>query len=235
MPPLLVSLLTRSSGGGRVFRSMSALALLCLAFAPSRAPAQYRFEHWTAARPLKFARLSIEQGLSQNTVLCALQDRQGFMWFGTQDGLNRFDGYGFTVYRHDETDPGSLRDNYILSLYEDRAGVLWVGTNKGGLNRYDRQREQFTAYVHDPRDAESLSLNAVTAIVEDQAGYLWVATDGQGVNRFDRRTGKFKRFINDPTVPENLHLNIVLALYPDQAGTLWLGTSLGYLLLTPPG
>src|SRR6185295_12434337 len=86
----------------------------------------------SGTRPMKFASLSTEQGLSQNTVLCALQDRQGFMWFGTQDGLNRFDGYGFTIYRHDNADPGSLRDNYILSLCEDRAGVLWVGTNKGG-------------------------------------------------------------------------------------------------------
>ncbi|MGH9834117.1 MAG: ligand-binding sensor domain-containing protein [Blastocatellia bacterium] len=192
------------------------------------APAPPAAAAWlSAGRAPKFERLSTEQGLSQNTVLCALQDRQGFMWFGTQDGLNRFDGYGFTIYRHDEADPGSLRDNYILSLYEDRAGVLWVGTNKGGLNRYDRQRERFTAYVHDPKDAESLSLNAVTAIVEDRAGYLWVATDGQGVNRFDRRTGKFKRFINDPAAPENRRLNIVLDLYLDQVGTLWLGTSLG--------
>ena len=211
--------------------SLRQCVLLCLL--TGAASAQYLFDQWTTTRPLKFARLSTDQGLSQNTVLCALQDRQGFMWFGTQDGLNRFDGYGFTVYRHDEADPGSLRDNYILSLYEDRAGELWVGTNKGGLNRYDRQKERFTAYVHDPRDAESLSLNAVTAIVEDQAGYLWVATDGQGVNRFDRRTGKFKRFINDPATPENLRLNIVVALHLDQAGALWVGTSAGLSEMNP--
>jgi signal transduction histidine kinase/ligand-binding sensor domain-containing protein len=178
-------------------------------------------------RPLKFEHLSTAQGLSQSTVLCILQDRQGFMWFGTQDGLNRYDGYEFRIYRHVETEPGSLRDNYILSLFEDRAGTLWVGTNKGGLNRYDPQTEQFTAYVNDPRDPESLSLNAVTSIVEDQAGYLWVATDGQGVNRFDRRTGKFKRFLNDPASYENRRANIVLRLYLDRAGTLWLGTAWG--------
>ena len=84
-------------------------------------PGQFRSSQaaaWlAAARPLKFTHLSTEHGLSQNTVLCALQDRQGFMWFGTQDGLNRFDGYDFTIYRHDDSDPGSLRDNYILSLY----------------------------------------------------------------------------------------------------------------------
>ena len=181
----------------------------------------------TAERPLKFQHLSTSEGLSQNTVLCALQDRQGFMWFGTQDGLNRYDGYEFRIYRHVETQPGSLRDNYILSLFEDRAGTLWVGTNKGGLNRYDRQTEQFTAYVNDPNDPESLSLNSVNAIVEDQAGYLWVATDGQGFNRFDPRAGKFKRFINDPAIYENRRSNIVNALHLDRGGALWRGTSWG--------
>jgi signal transduction histidine kinase/ligand-binding sensor domain-containing protein len=181
----------------------------------------------TAERPLKFEHLSTAQGLSQNTVLCALQDRQGFMWFGTQDGLNRYDGYEFRIYRHSETEPGSLRDNYILSLFEDRAGTLWVGTNKGGLNRYDARTEQFTAYANDPNDPESLSLNAVNAIVEDQVGYLWVATDGQGLNRFDKKTGKFKRFVNNPAIYENRRANLVNALYLDRSGVLWLGTSWG--------
>ena len=90
------------------------------------------------------------------------------MWFGTQDGLNRYDGYEFRIYRHAESQPGSLRDNYILSLFEDRAGTFWVGTNKGGLNRYDRQTEQFMAYVNNPNDPESLSLNAVNAIGEQR-------------------------------------------------------------------
>ena len=181
----------------------------------------------TVERPLKFEHLSIAEGLSQNTVLCALQDRQGFMWFGTQDGLNRYDGYEFRIYRHVETQPGSLGDNYILSMFEDHTGTLWVGTNKGGLNRYDRQTEQFTVYVNNPNDPESLSLNAVNAIVEDRAGFLWLATDGQGLNRFDPRTGKFKRFINDPAVYENRRSNIVNALYLDRSGSLWLGTSWG--------
>jgi ligand-binding sensor domain-containing protein/signal transduction histidine kinase len=191
-------------------------------------PAPTTIAEWLAReRPLRFESLSTKQGLSQSTVLCALQDRQGFMWFGTQDGLNRFDGYEFRVYRHVETVPGSLRDNYILSLYEDRAGTLWVGTNKGGLNRYDPQTETFTAFIHNPDDPESLSLNAVNAIVEDHAGYLWVATDGQGVNRFDKKTGKFKRFINDPAIYENRRANLVNALYLDRSGALWLGTSWG--------
>ena len=194
-----------------------------IASAPINSIAQW----FSAERPLKFEHLSTAQGLSQNTVLCALQDRQGFLWFGTQDGLNRFDGYEFRIYRHSETEPGSLRDNYILSLFEDRAGTLWVGTNKGGLNRFDARTEQFTAYVNDPHDPESLSLNAVNAIVEDPSGSLWVATDGQGLNRFDKKTGKFKRFVNDPAIYENRRANLVNALYLDRSGALWLGTSWG--------
>lgn len=195
---------------------------------PAAAPSPTTIAEWLASeRLLHFESLSTKQGLSQTTVLCALQDRQGFMWFGTQDGLNRFDGYEFRVYRHFETEPGSLRDNYILSLYEDRAGTLWVGTNKGGLNRYDPQSETFTAFVHHPDDPESLSLNAVNAIVEDSNGYLWVATDGQGLNRFDKTTGKFKRFVNDPAIYENRRANIVNALFLDRSDALWLGTSWG--------
>jgi len=82
-------------------------------------------------RPVKFERLSLEQGLSQSSVYCLLQDRQGFMWFGTQDGLNKYDGYRFTVYKHDVLDSNSLSNNCVNSIYEDRAGTLWIGTQDG--------------------------------------------------------------------------------------------------------
>jgi hypothetical protein len=85
----------------------------------------------------RFERLSTEDGLSHSSVTCILQDHRGFMWFGTGDGLNKYDGYTFTVYRRDPEDPGSLRDDAIASIYEDRTGVLWVGTQGGWLERYD--------------------------------------------------------------------------------------------------
>ena len=89
---------------------------------------------------LKFEHIGLEQGLSQNTVWGILQDNQGFMWFATESGLNRYDGYNITVYKHDPDDPSSLSHNNIRSIYEDHTGVLWIGTDDG-LNRFDRENE----------------------------------------------------------------------------------------------
>ena len=93
---------------------------------------------------IKFEHLSLEQGLSQSAVICLLQDSRGFMWFGTEDGLSKYDGYDFVVYRHDPQDPQSLSDNFVESIYEDQSQVLWIGTRGGGLNQFDREKETFT-------------------------------------------------------------------------------------------
>ena len=85
---------------------------------------------------LRFERMGIEDGLSHSAVWKILQDSEGYMWFGTQDGLNRYDGYNFTVYRYDPEDPQSLRNDHISAIYEDRSGVLWVGTQVGWLEKY---------------------------------------------------------------------------------------------------
>lgn len=92
---------------------------------------------------MAFERIALEQGLSQTTVYCIFQDSRGFMWFGTRDGLNKYDGYGFTVYKHRAENPQSLSNNSVRALYEDPAGMLWVGTD-GGLNKFDREKETFT-------------------------------------------------------------------------------------------
>ena len=92
---------------------------------------------------LKFKHLTSEDGLSSNRVISILVDSKGFLWFGTFDGLNRYDGYEFTVFKHDPTDPNSLSQNHILSLYEDSQGVLWVGTEGGALDRYDPNQKTF--------------------------------------------------------------------------------------------
>jgi hypothetical protein len=115
-----------------------------------------------------FVRLSIQDGLSQGSGLSIIQDRRGFIWIGTEDGLNRYDGYRFRVYRPSE-DPSSLSNNSANVLFEDSQGVLWVGTNSG-LNRYNRDLDNFTRFFNNPRDPLSLSHNAVYSISEDRAG-----------------------------------------------------------------
>jgi len=107
------------------------------------------------ASTIRFERITAEDGLSQNAVLAIWQDSQGFMWFGTEGGLNKYDGYQFIVYKHDPDDPTTLSDDFVSSIYEDRDGNLWVGT-RNGLNRFDRATGTFTRYQHDPGDPQSL-------------------------------------------------------------------------------
>ena len=198
---------------------LGALTLL-LAFAPLHGQAQdaIAFDHFTVA-----------DGLSHNTVFTGLQDRQGFLWFGTVDGLNRCDGYGCMVFAHDPRDTTSLSNSWVWTLYEDRAGVMWVGTWGGGLNRFNRETETFTRYQHDPSDPQSLSDNVIRTIVEDAAGDLWVGTNEGGLNRLDRKTHRFTRYQHDPNQPQGLRSNSIQALVVDLDGVLWVGTQIGGL------
>ncbi|MFQ5571380.1 MAG: two-component regulator propeller domain-containing protein, partial [Rhodothermales bacterium] len=180
-------------------------------------------------RDVKFEHLSLDQGLSQGSVYAVYQDQKGFMWFGTEDGLNRYDGYRFKVYKHDAADSTTLGNNTIYTLYEDREGVLWIGTWEGGLNRYDREKERFVRYQHVPEDSTSISHNTVNAIIEDREGALWIGTDGGGLNRFDRATGTFTRYQHNADDSTSLSSNWVYTIHEDRAGALWIGTWEGSL------
>ncbi len=187
-----------------------------------------------AAQPARFRQLSLEDGLSQSTVMAALTDREGYLWLATEDGLNRYDGYGFTVFKHDPADPHSISDNYVIALHEGADGALWAGTSDGGLNRRDPETGRFAALRHDPGDPTSLSHDRVTAIVEDQEGTLWAATRGGGLNRFDRATGTFTHLRHDPADPRSLPSDELWALLVDRRGRLWVGTRGGGLARRDP-
>ncbi|HBB30600.1 MAG TPA: histidine kinase [Cyanobacteria bacterium UBA8803] len=179
--------------------------------------------------PLQFEQITVDHGLSQSAIYCILQDSQGFMWFGTQDGLNRYDGYNFKVYKYDELDPHSLSNNWITSIYEDRLGSIWVGTDGGGLNKFNRQTEQFTRYINETNNPNSLGSNRVLSVYEDQTGTIWVGTDGGGLNQLNRQTEKFTRYTYNPYKPNSLGNDTVLSIYQDKLGTLWIGTGGGGL------
>ena len=173
-------------------------------------------------RNIDFEQIGIADGLSQNTVYAILQDSRGFLWFGTEDGLNRYDGYTFKVYRHNPDEPGSLSDNRVQSIYEDRSGTIWIGAH-GGLNKFDRYKEIFTHFTHDPSDPGSLSSNIVWTICGEESGGLWLGT-ANGLNRFDPETGRFKRYFLEPAGPNNLTQSPVRALLLEEPGVLWIGT-----------
>ncbi len=193
--------------------------VLCLA-TPAAAAAGPRID---------FDRLSIDEGLSQSIVEQIVQDRQGFMWFVTEDGLNRFDGYTFTVYRNVAGDPSSLSHNELKSIFEDRLGMLWVGAFEGGLNRFDPITEKVTRYRHDRSDPGSLAADTVRCIAEDRSGRLWIGTQGGGLDLLDRATGTFRHHRASPDTPGALSHDDVRAIYEDRAGVVWVGTNGGGL------
>lgn len=122
-------------------------------------------------------RLSIANGLSSNSIWSILQDSRGFLWIGTDNGLNRFDGYNIKIFKNDPGDSTSLSSNSVESIYEDRSGRLWIGTHCG-LNQFDPYSETFLRYVHDPNDPNSLSANHVSTINQDKSGSLWIGVWG---------------------------------------------------------
>ena len=179
------------------------------------------------ARSLRFEHLSRESGLSQSFVYTIVQDPQGFMWFGTQEGLNRFDGFEFKVFSHDRDDPASLSDETVRAMIRDRSGTLWIGTDQGGLSRYEPATETFVNYLHDPANPQSIGDNRVRAIFEDRSGTLWIGTDGSGLDRFDRDTGTFTHFRPDPGNPDAISDGHVWDVLEDSEGELWIATADG--------
>lgn len=176
---------------------------------------------------LKFDNFTMQQGLSDNYLLCILQDRCGFLWFGTRDGLNRYDGNHCVVYRHDINDPGSLSDGSINSILEDRDGTIWIGTHAGGLNRFDRKSERFVRIRHNPRNPESIPDGIISTICEDDTGRLWIVVEGPagGLCRLDKRTGRFARYYHHPSDPRSLSSNRVTSVCRDSSGHIWIGTA----------
>jgi ligand-binding sensor domain-containing protein/serine phosphatase RsbU (regulator of sigma subunit) len=189
----------------------------------SSAPFPVPAYHQRYDNDIKFTTLSLDQGLSQSVVNAIWQDHQGFMWFGTQDGLNRFDGYTFKVYKNNPNNPHSLSNNYVYALAEDAHGDLWVGTSHG-LNRFDLASETFTVFIHDPSDANTISSNIITELVITPDGALWIGTTGGGVNRLDPQSLSIQHFTNDPADPGSLSHDSILSLLAVSNGDLWVGT-----------
>jgi ligand-binding sensor domain-containing protein/serine phosphatase RsbU (regulator of sigma subunit) len=175
-----------------------------------------------------FHHLTVKEGLSQGSVNCIFQDRRGFMWFGTQDGLNRYDGYTCTVFKHDPADSLSINDNWILSIAEDIEGTLWVRTMKASMvNRYDPATETFHEVARDSMVLLLAAKNSVKAEWDEPDGTQWRGTIGGGLTRFDPRTGKTTAYRHDPRNPQSIADDRVYSIYQDRLGVFWIGTKEG--------
>jgi ligand-binding sensor domain-containing protein len=169
---------------------------------------------------LQFDRLSVKNGLSHNSILCIWQDPDGFLWLGTKDGLNKYDGYAFTVYKPNPADPANtLGHNWISGICQDRKGRMWVITQGGGLHLFNPQTGKTKAYRIDP--GQISMRNAMHSITVDKQGILWIASR-EGLNRFDPDTKKFTLFtLPNPSKPS------VYTVEEDRQGRLWVGTADG--------
>ncbi|MBI4930312.1 MAG: SpoIIE family protein phosphatase [Bacteroidetes bacterium] len=188
------------------------------------------FSLFCFSQDVKFSRIGSDEGLSQASVNCILQDSKGYMWFGTQDGLNKYNGYEMIVYKNDPSDSNSLSSNYIECLYEDRKGTIWIGTSGGGLNAFNPVLNRFTRFQHDPERKNSLSHNEVKCIYEDIKGTYWVGTT-YGLNSFNGKTNEFKTFIHKEEDTLSLNGFKVQVIFEDKKKNLWIGTYDGGLNL----
>lgn len=169
-----------------------------------------------------FEQITVERGLSQSSVLSIAQDSTGFLWFGTKDGLSRYDSRQFEVYRYNSQDPGSISSSLnVNALLTDSKGNLWVGT-QNGLNRYLPESNSFERFQYNPKQKNTISNNVVRCIYEDKQNNIWIGTDS-GLNKLI--DGKyFERFLSNRNGIAN---NIVKAIYQDTDNTLWVGTQNG--------
>jgi len=155
--------------------------------------------------PMRFGHVTLDDGLSQSNVLAILQDSQGLMWFGTENGLNRYNGYEIETFKRERGNPLALGSDFIYDLAEDADGNLWIATNGGGLAKKAPGESHFTSYRHDPADPDSIGSNVVRTLLVDERGALWLGTRGAGLDRFDPATETFTHhnFHDDGTPTRN--------------------------------
>lgn len=183
-----------------------------------------------------FERITTDHGLSQSDINTIIQDKEGFMWFGTHDGFNRFDGYNFKIFNPDPKKPDAITSNLIYDLEQDLDGNFWIATTGGGLIFMDKSSEKFTTYKYDKNDVNTLNSNHISTVYRDKENRLWIGTN-VGLNVLDlnqnRDSLKFKRFnaIEEPFVV-NREIRSPITVFQDSKGQIWLGSFSGIYKLS---
>ena len=173
---------------------------------------------------IKFTRLSVNEGLSHLVTNFVNQDKEGFIWVGTDDGLNKFDGYRFKIYRNIPDNANSLSDNIVTCYLEDEEGFIWLGTHDG-LNRIDPETDEITRFFSNRKDSTSLSNNLMRSIAQDEQGFIWVGTEN-GLNKFNPQSKINKRYYQTDSIQGFLG-NVIHKIYIDRENQLWFKTELG--------
>lgn len=185
------------------------------------------------AYPATFEHLTTRDGLPQSTVYATLQDSQGFIWFGTEDGLVRYDGHRLTRYGYRREASDGLPGNFIQAIAEDAHHDLWIAVADGGLARWNRSTDRFTVFRHDPMRPTSLSSDVVGSLLFDDAGRVWIGTRDSGIDILDPRTGNMEHVRHDPRRRDSLRDDRISTLTRAASGAIWVGTDGGLDLLVP--
>lgn len=174
---------------------------------------------------MPFEHFTIEHGLPSNWVWGVWQDRRGFLWFGTSQGLARYDGQSFKVFKHDPADTTTISHNSAKPLHEDSFGYLWISAGNRGLARFDPRTEKFVLYRWLQCDSSRLRVQRIVDIHEDRHGVLWLAASGEngGIYRYHRATDSFTRYSHDPGNSRTLSSNEVHCIVEDDEGNFWIG------------
>jgi signal transduction histidine kinase/ligand-binding sensor domain-containing protein len=172
----------------------------------------------------RFRSITIDDGLSQSTVVAICQDSLGFLWFGTKNGLNLYDGYNFKVFHHDREDTNSIGGNNILSLVVDGIGNIWAGAGNGTLSRYCHTSQKFRHYSFVPIKGQHTQLSAIQELAIDGEGYVWVGTREDGLYKLDPNTGSYKHYYHKQGETNGPTSNTIYSLCYTPERELWIGT-----------
>lgn len=181
---------------------------------------------------VKFSHLSVEQGLSHKDAYCILQDSKGFIWLGTKNGLDLYDGYKIQGFKHNPQDKNTLPSNDIRALAEDNEGYIWAGTYDSGLIRLNRHTKKGRTYT--TANTKALTSNSIYAIHKDRKGNIWIGTFGGGLVRFNAKTQQFTAYRNEHGNHNSISSDNILAIHEDNESNLWLGTFGGGLCKFDP-
>ena len=204
----------------KLFLIIPPCLLLFFSFFTNAQNYNFRFDKITSEN------IKIEKGLSVNSVYCMLQDKTGYMWFGTWDGLNKFDGYKFTVYKANYLEKDDqLSNQTVRALCEDKEGNLWIGTEEG-LNKFQKKQQVFTRYNYNIKEKSSISNDTILSILEDSNGNIWVGTQN-GLNLFNKQDGTFIKYFSDSANNNSISNNKIFSIYEDKNSNIWFATEKG--------
>jgi len=174
-----------------------------------------------------FKKFTVKDGLSHQNVYSIMQDKLGYLWFGTQDGLNKYDGYKFTIYRNEPGNPNSISTGNFGKIFQDSEGLYWFGTFGEGIDLFDPHTNTITNFSNIPEDSTSLSNNQITFIFEDSNHEIWIGTASGGLNKFNKKTRNFKRYEHNPNDIGSLSHVRAKCICETKDGSIWVGTGNG--------